>query len=156
MANNIEVQNIGTLVKDFERSAEQITRKELVKALRPGAKLIQKAVLQRAPKRTGALRQALKIKKGRGSSKDPRATLFVRIAKKSAGERRIPPSVYGWFVHNGTVNWGKTKRKHRTVTSNDVQSHGYRIKPNPFVYDAFEASANQAAEKILAHINKNF
>lgn len=154
MVNNIEVQNIGSLIKDFEKSAEKLTRKELSKALRPGANAIRKAVRQRAPKRSGLLQESIQIKKGRGAASDPRATLMVRIA--NGGGREIPPSVYAYFIHTGVVNWGKTKRKHRAVTAEDVKTHGYKIQPRPFVYDAFEETVDKAAAKILDNISKHF
>ena len=154
MVSNIEVQNIGSLIKDFEKSAEKLTRKELSKALRPGANDIRKAVKQRAPKRSGLLQKSILIKKGRGAATDPRATLMVRIASK--GARDIPPSVYAYFIHTGVVNWGSTKRKHRAVTARDVRTHGYKIPPKPFVYDAFSETVDKAAAKILDNISKHF
>lgn len=69
------------------------------------------------------------------------------------------------MVHNGTVV-GTKKRKHRKPrTFSRSEERAYqrqriaegtvRIKPNPFVWRAFEAKVDAAAQKILETISKS-
>ena len=64
MESSIEVQNLGELQRDLTALAAKLTKRELVSILRPGAKVMQKAIKQRTPVRKGLLKRAVKVKVG--------------------------------------------------------------------------------------------
>ena len=162
MEVDVEVQNLGSLTKDLSACAEKMTRKELAPLLKPGARQFQKAVKERTPKRTGRLSSAIKVKVGKSASSSPYAnvlTYFGRVGKKFEGRGRWGSGVasYGFFIHNGVVQYSTkgNKRKGAHSAANREKAlarHGWRIKPEPFVYEAFEANVAQVATTILNRI----
>jgi hypothetical protein len=161
MEADIEVENLGSLQRDLSALAGKLTKKGLVPILRPGAKVMQNAIKQRTPKRTGMLKRAVKVKVGKGKSTAPYATLmtYFKGSRKPEGKKK-GPKTYGWFVHNGVANFG-TKRNLRKGAHSEANREkalargGYRIKPEPFVYEAFEANVQRVATAILNKIEAN-
>ena len=164
MRSSIEVENIAELKRDLSGIQEKLTKRDLVKAMRPGATAMRKAVQQRTPVRTGVLRKAWRIKVGRGSAKAPQATLTTYLAKNYRTRKgKMSKPYYAWFVHNGTIVT-KGKRKHRkprlysgleelAYYRQRMAEGSIRIKPNPFVAEAFEANVDRVANMILDNIN---
>lgn len=160
METDIEIQNLGALRRDLTALADKMTKRELVPILRPGAKVMQKAIKQRTPVRKGLLKRAVKVKVGKGKATAPYATLmtYFKGSKKPEGKKK-GPETYGWFIHNGVVNFG-TRRNKRVGAHSEANREralargGYRIKPEPFVYDAFEANAQKVATEILQKIEE--
>lgn len=165
MRKRIEVENIAELKRDLSGIQEKLTKKDLVKAMRPGATVMRKAVRQRTPVRTGTLKKAWRTSVGRGSAKAPQATLTTYLAKNyQTRTGKMAKPYYAWFVHNGTIVT-KRKRKHRKppwyLSRTQLLSYYWwrldgssiRIKPNPFVAEAFEANVDRVATMILDNIN---
>lgn len=158
MQTDIHVENVGELQRDLSKLAEKLNKKDLVPILRPGAKVFQKAIKQRAPKRTGMLKRAVKVKVGKGKATAPYATLntYFKNPVKPAGKKK-GPQTYAYFIHNGVVQYG-TSRNRRVGAHSEanrvkgLRQGGWRIKPEPFVYDAFEANVGQVADTILSKI----
>lgn len=153
MQTDIRVENVGELQRDLSKLAEKLNKKDLVPILRPGAKVFQKAIKQRAPKRTGYLRSALKVKVGKGKASAPYATLMTTFGNKKSKKFGF----YGFFVHNGVVQYGGSHNRRvgahsETNRAKGLAKGGWRIKPEPFVYDAFEANVGQVADTILNKI----
>ena len=153
MESSIEVQNLGELQRDLTALAAKLTKRELVPILRPGAKVMQKAIKQRAPKRTGILKRAVKVKVGKGKATAPYATVMTTFGNKKSKKFGF----YGFFVHNGVVQYQSKRNKRtgahsQTNRAKGLAQGGWRIKPNPFVYDAFEANVDQVATTILSNI----
>lgn len=151
MRGDVEVVNIAELRRDLSDLRGKMTKKELAAAIRPGAAVMRQAVKSLTPVRTGTLRRAWRIKVGRGSAKAPRATFTTYLAKtyRNKDGKPIEP-FYGYFVHNGTVVSNK-KRKHRKRVAGAEGRQ--KIKPNPFVAEAFEANVDRVATMILDNIN---
>lgn len=165
MRKRIEVENIAELKRNLSGIQEKLTKRDLVKAMRPGATVMRKAVRQRTPVRTGTLKKAWRTSVGRGSAKAPQATLTTYLAKNYRTRMgRMAKPYYAWFVHNGTIV-SKKKRKHRKPPQylsglhllsyyRGIMAEGsIRIKPNPFVAEAFEANVDRVANMILDNIN---
>ena len=153
MQTDIRVENIGELQRDLSKLAEKLNKKDLVPILRPGAKVFQKAIKQHAPKRTGYLRSALKVEVGKGKASAPYATLMTTFGNKKSKKFGF----YGFFVHNGVVQYSGSHNRRVGAHSEanrakGLAKGGWRIKPEPFVYDAFEANVNQVADTILTKI----
>ena len=151
-SSDIEVTGIASLQKDLRGIADKMTKKDLAKFLRKGAVLFQKEIQAQAPVRTGTLKRAVRVRVARGKASDPRATVETYFAKTYTppkGGKMVKP-YYAWFVHNGTVT-SVGKRRHRRGASQGAQ----RIKPNPFVWRAFESKVDAAAQKILETISKS-
>lgn len=168
----VEVLNLGTLQRDLTALAGKLTKKDLVPILRPGIKRLQRDVKNRAPKRTGLLRRAVKIKVGKGKASQPYATVMTTFGKVKT--RKLEgDAFYGLFVHNGTLvgkdgkrirlksykakayDWmsGIQRQYQREADKARAKAQGtQRINPNPFVYEAFEANVKQVAEEILNKI----
>lgn len=159
MANSdIEVIGLGSLIGDFKVNAERLNKKDLANAIRPGFRLILKAAKNKAPKRTGTLRKSMRLKVARQPSNVPRATMFLTYSKNYRYKGKTTDPFYRLFVHNGTVNWGGKNRKHRVGEADKALAAGQatqRIKPHPFVAEAFAENAEKAASVILDNISKN-
>lgn len=154
METKIEIQGIAALSQSMERLSKNLRRDSLVKFVRPAASIIAKAVRAKTPRRTGALRKAVKVKAYRSPASEPRVTVGVRFAK--IADKRKPSgkkmdAYYALFVHNGT-RIGAKKRRHRKTTARYIGETREGIKPNPFVYDAFEETAQRAGAEIIQRI----
>lgn len=166
MESDFEVLNVGQLVKDLKGIEDKLTKKKLVEIIRPGAKQLQQEVKSQAPKRTGTLRSAIRIKVGRGKTNAPSATIQTYLAKtyQTKKGKKVKP-YYAWFVHQGTVaHHGKRKhRKPRLYSGLEELAYlrqrmtegSVRIKPNPFVARAFDAKVDEVAATILNRIAKS-
>lgn len=152
MVSDIEVFGIDKLEKDLSSIADKMTKKELAKLIRPGAVIFQKEIKAQAPRRTGTLQRAVRVRVGRGKASDPAATVETYLAKIYVVPKsgKLVKPYYAWFVHNGTVT-SKDKRVHRKGASVGAE----RIKPNPFIARAFDAKVNEAARLILDKIAKS-
>ena len=152
MASDIEVFGIDKLEKDLSSIADKMTKKELAKLIRPGAVIFQKEMKAQAPRRTGTLQKAVRVRIGRGKASDLAATVETYLAKMYVAPKsgKLVKPYYAWFVHNGTVT-SKDKRAHRKGASVGAE----RIKPNPFIARAFDAKVNEAARLILDKIAKS-
>lgn len=155
---DVSITNMGSFQRDMQRAYEKMHRKELLKVIRPAATIMMKAVKARTPQRTGFMYRSIKLKAQRGKSDYPFANYFVdfaNIKKKSSGKKE--KAFYGIMVHNGTIVVPGEKRKHRSRTEAEdqrrLQAGGYeKIKPNPWVYEAFEATAQQVSNKLLEDV----
>lgn len=142
---DISVENIGHLQRDLSKIYGKLNKSDLAKLMRPGAAIFSKAVKARAPYRSGALKKAIRVRTARGRKDDPRAAVDVYFGKTIAtksGKKGKP--YYALFVHNGTDERFRKKNKRSTG----------RLKPNPFVYDAFEAEVQRVAETVLDNIER--
>lgn len=177
MEAKIKVENLGRLEKDLTALAGKLTKKELAPILKPGAKEFQREVKRRAPKRTGALKSAVKVKVGKGRASAPYAnllTVFGKVGKRFKGNnaRWGDSAGYGFFVHNGTIVGADGKRirlksykgkaydwmsgiQRQYQREADRAKGRQRIKPNPFVYEAFEANVQRVASAILSKIESS-
>lgn len=158
MASDIEVEGLGELKRDLSKIYDNLNKRGLVKFMRPGAQKFRKAILQRVPVRSGALKRSLKVRVGKGKKDDPKATIYVSFSGKTAKNRegKMVRPFYGYFLENGTVV-GQKNRKHRRSTIEQRLARGGRIgiQPRPFVWPAFEATYQQAADVILSNIEKS-
>lgn len=165
MRGDIELENVAELKRDLSGIQAKLTKRDLVKFMRPGATVMRKAVQQRTPARAGTLRKAWRLKVGRGSAKAPQATLTTYLAKNYRTRKgKMSKPYYAWFVHNGTIVT-KRKRKHHKSTQDlsggqllsyywgRLTEGSIRIKPNPFVAKAFDANVDRVANMILDNIN---
>lgn len=146
-----EISNLGEVKKAFALGAKKFQRRSLSKVIRPGAREFAKAVKARAPQDKGVLKRSITIKATKGKADDPGAGYYVTMKKIYLYKGKKVEPFYALFVHNGTVvNTDGRKRVHRRRT--DFRNTKVRIKPNPYVRDAFDAIAPTAASKILRNI----
>lgn len=150
MASDVEVIGLGDVIADFAKLQDKVTRRDLLWAIRPGARYIAKAIKKQTPVLTGTLRDSLTLKVGKGKDSDPFASIYTHFKKnysRKGGKKSYP--FYVKFVHDGTVTHeGPQPRKHRAGGAVGRQ----RIKPNEYIYRAFDESVGEAAEIILAKI----
>lgn len=159
MASDIELIGLAAFERDMRDVGDNCYRPQLIKAMRPGARAIMKAVRQRVPRRQGYLYKALRVRTLRGKRDDPYASLAVTFKTNVYPWKngKLVPPFYGIFVHNGTARYVRgVKRKHRAMSYEQRVELGGRegIKPRPFVADAFEAASKSAAEMILDKLQK--
>lgn len=153
MEADIEVENLGSLQRDLSALAGKLTKKDLLPILRPGARTFSRAVKQRTPKRTGYLRSSIKVKAGKGKATQPYATMLTTFGNKKSKKFGF----YGFFIHNGVVHYATKRNKRKGAHSEAnraraMEANGWRIKPEPFVYEAFETNVQQVADVILNKI----
>lgn len=150
MASEIEVIGIDELVKDLRKIEHTMTKRELIKLIRPGARIILNEIKSQAPMRKGTLKQSLRLRTGRGAADSSYASLFTNFKKNyTARSGKLVYPFYVTFVHFGTVT-SAGKRKHRKGAS----SGRTRIRANQFVYRAFSAKVAEATRVILDKISK--
>lgn len=159
MVTDIHIENLGELHKQFRDIEGKLTKQGLASALRPGARIFQRAVKRLAPKRTGLLQRSIRTKLGKGRANAPYASMWVTFGKvntskmkaKLTAKQQKGKAYYAYMVHNGTVV-GANGRRIRSNSPSAKAQGVQRIKPNPFVYDAFEANVQTVADKILNDI----
>lgn len=161
MESKIEVEGLGSLQKDLKGIADKLTKKDLARALKSGARTFERAVKNLAPKRTGLLRRAIRTKVGKGKNNAPYASVWVTFGKVNTSKikglsqkQQKGKAYYAIMVHNGTVVGvnGKRLRSKESERATTRTKGAQRIKPHPFVYDAFEANVQAVADKILNDI----
>lgn len=150
MASDVEVIGLDEVQRDLRALQEKMTKKHLVKYIRPGANIISKEVKAQSPVRTGTLRQSITLRVGKGKDTDPYAKISTYFKKNYVARGKKVYPFYVKFVHDGTVTH-PGKRKHR---KNAGVGGKQRIKPNDFIYRAFDAKADEAAKVILDNITK--
>ena len=151
MASSIEVIGLGELGRDLRKLEDKMTKKELIKLLRPGANILLKEIKAQTPRRTGTLQRSLRLRQGRGDANAPYASLLTNFKKNyTARSGKLVYPFYVTFVHFGTVT-SKGRRKHRKGASVGRT----RIRANPFIYRAFAAKVSEAARVILDKISKS-
>lgn len=148
MESKIEIENLGALEKQLKGISGKFTKAELVPVLKPGARTLQRAIKALAPKRTGLLKQAIRVKVGKGKASNPYATVWTTFGKVNT-KKLEGKAYYAYMVHNGTIV-GKNGKRIRAKWAKAAGTQ--RIKPNPFVYDAFEANVQLVADTILREI----
>lgn len=154
----IEVENLGEFKKAMDKAVDKVQRQELLKILRPTARILLNAIKARTPVRTGFLKRTMKVKAMRGKNNSPYAAYMVGPGEvKRKDSKKKDKAYYGIMVHNGTIVVPGEKRSHKSRTEAEdrrrLQAGGReRIKPNPWVDEAFEQTAQQMADKILNDI----
>lgn len=164
MASDVEVVGLAEVQKDLRALQEKVTKKHLVKYIRPGANIISKEVKAQSPVRTGTLRDSITLQVGKGKDTDPYAKISTYFKKNYVARGKKVYPFYVKFVHDGTVTHpGKRKhRKPRLYSRSEERAWQrqrmaegrVRIKPNDFIYRAFDAKVDEAAKVILDNIAK--
>lgn len=146
---DVQVVGIAALEKDMRKMYSSINRKDLLKLMRPPTNRLVKAIKTEAPVRKGYLRQAIKVAAMRGKNDAPSATLMTTFAKTYPHKGKMVKPYYAWFVHNGTVTGGGS-RKHRKGASVGA----IKIKANPFIERAYNSTIDEVATRIIDAIDK--
>lgn len=169
VSSNIEVEGLGQLQKDLSGIKDKLTKKELQAILRPGIKVMQRAIKQRVPVRKGALKRAIRVKAGKGRANAPYASMWTTLGKTYMWKGKKEKPFYAIMVHNGVLAYGtkNNKRKKRVnynhkrfdgfsklqiALDKESRASGYRVKPNPFVAEAFDENVQRVADMILTNI----
>lgn len=151
MESSIEILGLGELARDLRKLEDKMTKKELIKLLRPGANILLKEIKAQTPRRTGTLQRSLRLRQGRGDANAPYASLFTNFKKNyTARSGGLVYPFYVTFVHFGTVT-SERRRKHREGASRGRT----RIRANEFIYRAFAAKVSEAARVIMDEISKS-
>lgn len=149
----IEVENLGEFKKAMDKAVGKVQRQELLKILRPTARILLTAIKARTPVRTGFLKRTMKVKAMRGKNNFPYAAYMVGPGEvKRKDSKKKDKAYYGIMVHNGTIVVPNQRRKHRAYMRQRIAAGQVRIKPNPWVEEVFEQTARQMADKILNDI----
>ncbi len=149
----IEVENLGEFKKAMDKAVGKVQRQELLKILRPTARILLTAIKARTPVRTGFLKRTMKVKAMRGKNNFPYAAYMVGPGEvKRKDSKKKDKAYYGIMVHNGTIVVPNQRRKHRAYMHQRIAAGKVRIKPNPWVDEAFEQTVRQMADKILNDI----
>lgn len=152
-SSRIEIVGIGALNKDLSGIQGKLTKKGLAPLLRPGIKVMQGAIRQGAPVRTGTLKRAIRIRLAKGPNDAPRATMMTYLAKNYRHKGRRAKPFYWIFIEHGVENYGSQRNKRRGAHRKRTRRvDRWRIKPNPFVAQAFEANAQVVTDTILEKI----
>lgn len=148
-----EVENLGEFKKAMDKAVGKVQRQELLKILRPTARILLTAIKARTPVRTGFLKRTMKVKAMRGKNNFPYAAYMVGPGEvKRKDSKKKDKAYYGIMVHNGTIVVPNQRRKHRAYVRQRIAAGKVRIKPNPWIDEAFEQTARQMADKILNDI----
>lgn len=132
---DIKIKGAKQLAKDLGTFSKNVATKITRKALRAGAKIIQKAAKANAPKLTGLTKKSIKVRAAK--KKRGRVAILVQIG---AGDYQ-GQTFYASFLEYGV------KRK---TENPDSESEGgnYRIQPMGFIRRAYDEKADAAAQAI--------
>lgn len=172
VVKGVEIVGERAVRQQLNAKADSLLRPSLLKGLRVGARVIRKEVAKRTPKRSGALLRALRVRAHRGKNDVSWASVGVSFGKNTyLNKGKMVKPFYAIMVHNGTVI-GKDGKRVRLKSYKAKAYDGWsdmqkarqrqadkanakqRIKPNPFVYDAFIESYGPAAEATLEKFKK--
>lgn len=138
---------------------ESIGKKTLKKILRKGAQIIAKDIKARAPVDKGWIKKSVRVAPMNTKGVDKHLNYKIYLAKVYPYKRKwksllssgittgVTNPFYAWFIHNGTVA-SDGVRKHRAGASVGRE----RIKANPFISDAWDAKADEAADYVVDEI----
>ncbi len=120
MANGIEleIKGLKEINKAIHEIPAQLGKRVVTSALREGAKIIQKEARSLAPRKSGRLRRAIKVKKSRIHTK-PRMGKFGFYIKINPGKKRddMQGAYYGHIIDGGWNTRGKGASRRSDVTS---------------------------------------
>ncbi|MCP5009051.1 MAG: HK97 gp10 family phage protein [Aestuariibacter sp.] len=107
----IKIEGLKDLNKSLHQIPVQLKKKVVVSSLREGAKVFQRTARQAAPRRSGRLRRAIKVKISRIHNK-PRLGLFGLYIKINPGKKRddMRGAYYGHIIDGGWNTRGKMPR----------------------------------------------
>lgn len=133
---DIEVLGVKALQRELTAKADTLLRPSLLKGLRAGAKVIRKEMSRRTPKRKGALLRALRVRAHRGKNDVSWASVGISYGKSTyLYKGKMVKPFYAHMVHNGTIVGEDGKRIKNAKLR--IEKGKQRIKPNPWIYDAF-------------------
>lgn len=163
----VEVLGVKALQRELTVKADALLRPSLLKGLRAGAKVIRKEMSRRTPKRKGALLRALRVRAHRGKNDVSWASVGISYGKSTyLNKGKMVKPFYAHMVHNGTVI-GKDGKRVRFKSYKAKAYDGWsdmqkawqrnadkanakqRIKPNPWIYDAFMEAYGPASDITL-------
>jgi HK97 gp10 family phage protein len=124
------------------RSVEKsVANKQMRKALRVGAKVIQAQEIADAPKRTGATAAAIKVRAGK------RKRGFISMAVV------LSKQLFAGAFYPAFVNYGRKTRPHslESVVSGDS---GKKVEGTRWANEAFQKSAKPALDAITKSITE--
>ncbi len=125
---------------ELERKLAALDRKVAFKissqALRAGAKVVLKATKARAPKRSGQLRKALRVRAGK------RRKGSIRFSVLTSDKDYTGDTFYAAFVTFGHKVGSRKLANRKSVPA------------DPFMEDAFNASRDEATKTIIATIRQ--
>jgi HK97 gp10 family phage protein len=128
-----QVLGLTKLLKRLESVPAKIAKKMFRKSLREGAKVIQKEVKRRAPRRTGALRRGITVRAGRRS----RITASVNILTPSREKLGLPLEATGYYP--AVIEYGAPRRG---------------VPADPYIRPAFESKRDEAERVIAANLRQ--
>jgi hypothetical protein len=153
VVKGVEIVGERAVRQQLNAKADSLLRPSLLKGLRVGARVVRKEVAKRTPKRSGALLRALRVRAHRGKNDVSWASVGVSFGKNTYRYKgKMVKPCYDFMIHNGTIV-GEDGKRIRDAKKR-AQVGKQRIKPNPFVYDAFVESHGPAAEATLEKFKK--
>lgn len=165
----MKVHGLQDLQKKLQLLPKEIAGKgasgPLAAATREAAKEWQKEAQQRAPKKTGRLARAIKVRREKDPQKFPGRPNELYHVGVDVGRKRDDPNGawYWWFVENGTKGAvagvsshggsGRPTKTGKTVLSSGDKIFGKSVRgqaARPFLRPAFD----QASGKVLITFQK--
>ncbi len=145
----VNIEGLAELKRNVQELTAKVRKKVLGGAVAAGSRVVLREAKQKAPVKTGALREAIKQRRSRKFSKQDFEVRQIGVFKVKGGKyantrvnrrlRRVgkeyesdPPEFYWRFLEFGTV----------------------KMKPRPFLRPAFEARKREAADKIVSELRK--
>jgi HK97 gp10 family phage protein len=131
----IEVKGLIELQDNIKKLGAQLATKGIKQSVAAGAKVVKQQVIQNAPVRSGALKNAILVK-GKKEKQTPTFFQYIVGVRRGRNKKTKQDAYYWWWVENGTS----------------------KMPAKPFLRPAFENKKFEAADKIksslLAFIDK--
>lgn len=156
---DIKIEGYKEAIQVLDQLTNQMQKKLIKQALQKAAAPMVSAARTRAPKRTGALAKSIRIAPLRKDRKPTMVSIAVAPVFDVTKNDKVN-AFYGRFVHDGTKDRkpkGTGSRKARGgskmlvfagADGGKVFTRSARgLKPNPFMLDAFNSTANESAER---------
>ena len=123
---SVKVEGLDVLADRLKGLGPDISKKSLAKSVVAGARVVRKAVVDRAPIDTGRLRRSIYLKKMPKESNGAQQTYIVAVRSGKRYQKTNKDAFYWRFHEFGTE----------------------KLPAKPFVRPGFETSKEQAAERI--------
>lgn len=152
-----QLEGLDEALKKMDEMTKNIQKKHLKKALREGAKIVQKSAKENAqkindPKTSADIAKNIVIRAGKTADKN---SVKVRVGVKEGGEF--------WRQNKNVQRKGKKRQKnpHYTFLENDtrhfwlVEFGTAKTKAQPFMRPALESNIDSVTEAVASKLKKD-
>lgn len=156
MADAIEVRfNLREFKKEFDSLSLALRQKGARSAGNAAAQVVKKAIIARAPEKTGTLKRAIYVTRDRKNTTRGQVAYTVGVRSGKQHQKKGRDAFYWRFLEDGWIPTGRKKvsggRRARALARERNADKKIR---KPFIGPAFGAVKQEALQKFISVIDK--